>query len=285
MIVARSIKALREARAAMGGSSVGFVPTMGYLHEGHLSLVDEARRRADAVVASIFVNPLQFGPEEDLDRYPRDEQGDIEKLRRRGVALLFMPSLEELYPAGFVTQVRVGGSLGRRLCGATRPGHFDGVATVVTRLFGLIRPQLAVFGSKDYQQLQIIRRLSADLALAAEIVGAPTVREPDGLAMSSRNANLSPEERREALALQRALKAGRAMIEQGERHPARVSEQMQAVLAAPAAVVPVYAEALDAVNLEPLTSLRGEILLAVAAHVGCTRLIDNTTVLVDEKQR
>ncbi len=280
MIVARRVVELRRARAEIEGRTVAFVPTMGFLHAGHLSLVREASLRADHVVASIFVNPLQFGPGEDLDHYPRDEESDLEKLRGAGVHITFLPTEAELYPAGFATRVHVEGSLAERLCGAARPGHFDGVATVVTRLFGLVRPHVAVFGEKDYQQLSIVRRISEDLALGPEIVGAPIVREPDGLAMSSRNAYLSDSGRGDALALQRSLRSGREAIEQGERSAAAIVAGMSRVLSEPATVEPDYVELLRESDLTPFGAdpIRGRVLLAVAAHIGETRLIDNCVV-------
>ncbi|MAE69329.1 MAG: pantoate--beta-alanine ligase [Gemmatimonadetes bacterium] len=280
MIVARGVAELRRARAEIEGESVAFVPTMGFLHAGHLSLVRAAVDRADHVIVSIFVNPLQFGSGEDLARYPRDEESDIEKLRAEGVHTAFLPTVPALYPPGFATRVQVRGPLAERLCGAARPGHFDGVATVVTRLLGLVRPRIAVFGEKDYQQLLIVRRLSEDLSLGVEIVGAPIVREPDGLAMSSRNRYLSESERADALALQRALRSGREAIERGGRSAATAVENMSRVLSEPATVKSDYVELLHEPDLTPFDDdpIRGRVLLAVAAHVGETRLIDNCVV-------
>ncbi len=278
MIVARTIGDLERARAEIEGADVAFVPTMGYLHSGHLSLVRLAGQRCESVVASIFVNPLQFGPGEDLERYPRDEAGDLQKLEREGTDIAFLPEVAELYPSGFATTLRVGGSLTERLCGAARPGHFDGVATVVARLFGLVRPRLAVFGRKDFQQLQVVRRMVADLALGVEIVGAPIVREADGLALSSRNAYLSPEQRAEAPALSRALAAGRRAIETGERSAAAVIHCMLAVLDRAKELRPEYVELVRPNDLAPVDTVQGAVVLALAARVGATRLIDNCEV-------
>jgi pantoate--beta-alanine ligase len=251
---------------------------MGYLHGGHLSLVDLAAELADFVVVSIFVNPLQFGPGEDLDTYPRDERGDLEKLRQREVDLAFLPTPDAFYPPGASTRVRVEGPLTQVLCGATRPGHFDGVATVVTRLFGLVHPTVAVFGEKDYQQLQIVRRVTEDLGLGVRIVGGSIIREADGLAMSSRNARLNPTERTQALALSRALDEGVATISRGERLSDAVRGAMYSVLEAAPGVSPVYAEVLRASDLAPGLRLERDVLLAVAARVGKTRLIDNRVI-------
>ncbi len=284
MRVVRNVPDLVSARKEMGAQRIGFVPTMGFLHEGHLSLVDLAAKLANRVVVSIFVNPLQFGPGEDLETYPRDERGDLEKLRRRGVDLAFVPSAEEFYPPGAATRVHVEGPLTQRLCGATRPGHFDGVATVVTRLFSLVRPTVAVFGQKDFQQLQIVRRVNEDLGLGVHIVGGPIVREPSGLAMSSRNARLSPEEKTQALALTRALDEGANAIVRGERRAEMVRMAMSRILEESPGISPVYADVLRASDLAVVPQLEGEVLLAVAARVGVTRLIDNRVVTIEQSQ-
>ncbi|MGH9443234.1 MAG: pantoate--beta-alanine ligase, partial [Thermoanaerobaculia bacterium] len=211
------------------GARLGLVPTMGALHEGHRVLMREARRRAGVVAVTLFVNPTQFGPNEDLGRYPRDLEGDLAKCAAEGVALVFAPDVREMYPAGERTRVSVGG-LTAHLCGASRPGHFDGVATIVTKLFALAGPCTAVFGQKDYQQLQVIRRLARDLFLPIEIVGHPTVREPDGLALSSRNAFLSVEERARALAIPRALASAARTFHEGERGAAALTEPVKRAL-------------------------------------------------------
>ena len=248
------------------GLRVGFVPTMGFLHEGHLSLMRIARERCDKLVVSIYVNPLQFGPNEDLDTYPRDEQGDSEKCESVGVDALFLPT--ELYPPGHRTRVVVSG-LTDVLCGATRPGHFEGVTTVVARLFGLVQPHVAVFGEKDYQQLAVIRRMTADLALPVDVVGGPLVRDSDGLALSSRNAYLSTEERRRALSLRRAL----------DHIAASSSSSVEQRVAEAQELLEVdeldYLEVLDAESLEPLEAFNRPARAFVAARVGRTRLIDN----------
>lgn len=279
MEIARTIAAMRAARAALAGS-VGFVPTMGYLHQGHLSLVRRARAENNAVVVSIFVNPTQFGPREDYDRYPRDEERDLGLLRQEGVDVVFIPSVPEMYPQGFDTWVEVSGPLTQRLEGASRPGHFRGVATVVAKLFHQVQPQRAYFGEKDYQQLLIIRRMVRDLDMPIDIVACPTVREPDGLARSSRNAYLTPEERRHAARLPAALRHGLQLIEEGERDPRRVVAAVEGELAAQVGWQPQYVEILDAHELTPLDRLRGEVVLAAAVYVGQTRLIDNVRIVV-----
>lgn len=251
------------------GERVGFVPTMGFLHAGHTSLMDLARPRCDWLVASIYVNPLQFGPNEDLDRYPRDPVGDAEKCAAHGVDVLFMPP--ELYAADHSTTVRVGG-LQEVLCGAKRPGHFDGVTTVVARLFGLVQPNLAVFGEKDFQQLAVIRRMVRDLAMGVEVIGGPLVRDADGLALSSRNAYLSPEQRRRALSLSRALRAMAAAAAAGEDQPGPLLERGAALLEVDALD---YLELRDPDTLQPWTGGPGPARAFVAARLGATRLIDN----------
>jgi pantoate--beta-alanine ligase len=259
------------------GDRVGFVPTMGALHAGHLALADEARRRAAFVVASIFVNPTQFGPNEDLSRYPRDLEGDLSKLASRGVAAVFAPEPGELYPAGEDTRIRVG-KLAEPLCGRSRPGHFEGVATVVTKLFGLVGPSVAVFGKKDYQQLQIIRRVARDLFLPVEIVPVLTVREPDGLAMSSRNAYLSADERTRARALAAGLDAAVRAFEAGERAARELENSARAPVERAATSVE-YVEIRDADSLASIDDRVGaQAVLAIACRVGSTRLIDNVVL-------
>jgi pantoate--beta-alanine ligase len=275
LTVADSIR-LRRAIAGWRseGSLIGFVPTMGALHEGHLSLVRLARQRAERVVASVFVNPTQFGPGEDLARYPRDPEGDARVLADAGCDLLFLPGVETLYPPGHATFVEpAGAALG--LEGERRPGHFRGVATVVTQLFALVQPDLAVFGEKDAQQLAVVRQLVRDLHLAVEVLAAPTVREADGLAMSSRNAFLSADERRAAPVLYRALRAGEALVASGERRAAAVVERIHAVLAEEPLLTVEYVAAVDAASFQPVVTLEGSVVLPVAARLGATRLIDN----------
>jgi pantoate--beta-alanine ligase len=259
---------------ARGDGSVALVPTMGALHEGHRSLIRAARSRADHVVVSIFVNPLQFGPGEDFSRYPRTFDADLDVCRAEGVDVVFAPAAEDMYHPD--RQVSLSsGEMGRIVEGAVRPGHFDGMLTVVLKLFNLVRPDLAVFGQKDAQQLALIRRMVADLDVPVDILGAPTVREPDGLALSSRNRYLSASDRQAALALSRALRAGQA-----ETAPSRVRAAARAVLDAAGPGVDVdYLVLVDpATFVEVQESYRGEAVLAVAARVGTTRLIDNVTV-------
>ena len=265
---------LTEARAR--GARVGLVPTMGALHNGHLALVTEAKQRASFVVATIFVNPTQFGPKEDFAKYPRDLSGDAEKLQRASADLLFAPEPSEVYPEGFQTHVEVEQvSLG--LCGELRPGHFRGVATVVAKLLLMARPEVAVFGEKDYQQLCVIRALNRDLDIDAEIVGFPTVREPDGLAMSSRNAYLSPAEYQRALSLSRGLGWAVRAAAEGERDAARLVSGARALIA-PQVDELQYLELREEDTLCPLVRLDGPARLLVAAKVGGTRLLDNVPV-------
>jgi len=249
---------------------------MGALHEGHLSLVRAARDRCETVVLSIFVNPLQFGPHEDLARYPRSEEADLTAAENEKVDIVFLPSVAEMYPEGRSTVVHVGG-IARRFEGAARPGHFEGVATVVAKLFGVVQPDVAFFGEKDAQQLAVVRSLVADLSMSVEIVACPTVRESDGLAMSSRNAYLSPEDRPRATALWHALKAGAATLREG-RTPAEAETEMRAILEAGADHVD-YAAVVDPDTFLAPTPGRPQLLI-VAARVGGTRLIDN--LLVEE---
>lgn len=256
------------------GKRIGLVPTMGYLHEGHLSLVRIAQEKADVCVVSIFVNPLQFGPNEDLDRYPRDESGDRSKLESEDVAALYMPTLESMYGPRFQTSVKLA-EVTQELCGQGRPGHFEGVTTVVTKLFNAVRPDVAVFGEKDYQQLATIRQMVEDLDWGIEIVGGPIVREKDGLAMSSRNKYLSADERQAALVLSRALEEARRALRGGERDAGAIIDRVCSVLAAEPLLQMEYAEVVDAETVRPVQTIEGPARLALAAHVGKTRLIDN----------
>jgi len=265
-------RALDKERAS--GRQVGLVPTMGALHAGHLALVERARAECDVVVVTVFVNPLQFGPGEDLATYPRDEAGDIEAARRAGVDHVFLPPVEEMYPGPVLTSVRVSG-LADGLEGASRAGHFEGVATVVAKLFAAVGRCRAYFGEKDYQQLLVVRRLAADLSFPVEVVGCETVREGDGLALSSRNARLTPEERAAAPVLYRALQAGRSAIGAGERRSRRVAAVMAEVVGAEPLARLDYAAAVDASDLTGPAVLAGDVRLLVAARIGSTRLIDN----------
>lgn len=271
-------------RALAGAGRIGLVPTMGALHGGHRSLMRLARERADTVVVSIFVNPLQFGPNEDLDRYPRDLPGDTALCGQEGVDVVFAPDTAAMYPLAQMVTVDAG-AMGERLEGASRPGHFTGVLTVVTKLFNLVRPDFAVFGAKDAQQIALVRRLVADLNLPVEIVGAPTLRDPDGLASSSRNVFLDTAQRTSALALSRALRAGAAAAPGGAE---AVREAARAVLDEAAGATPAveldYLALVDpATFAEAPADHRGEAVLAVAARVGTTRLIDNVSVALAER--
>jgi pantoate--beta-alanine ligase len=255
------------------GSSVGFVPTMGALHEGHLSLVREAKKRSDWVAASIFVNPTQFGPSEDYSRYPRDLDGDVKKLASAGADLVFCPAEDAMYPKGEQTRVRVG-SLAEPLCGAFRKGHFEGVATVVTKLFALTGACVAVFGRKDYQQLCVVRRLVTDLMLPVEVVGHPIVREADGLALSSRNAYLSAADRERALGLSLGLRRAHEAFARGERNPRALEDAAREDVEMSADRID-YVSVVGADDLETLSSVDTRALIAIACHIGKTRLIDN----------
>lgn len=259
-----------------GGGTVAMAPTMGALHDGHMTLVREAKAHADHVVVSIFVNPTQFGPNEDLSAYPRQEEADAALLRAAGVAILWMPTVAEMYPAGFATNIHIAG-VSEGLCGAARPGHFDGVATVVAKLFGQVRPDFALFGEKDYQQLAVIRRLVADLNLRVEVIGVATARAADGLALSSRNAYLSADERAVAVALPRALDAAAHAIESGESVAAALANARAALSAAGFSRID-YVALCDAASLAPLESLDCPARLLAAALLGKTRLIDNIAV-------
>jgi len=256
------------------GRRIAVVPTMGALHEGHLALVRHARARADVVILTIFVNPTQFGPNEDLSRYPRDEAGDLAKARPAGIDLAFCPPAEAMYPPGAQTFVEVR-ELQQPLCGASRPGHFAGVATIVSKLFHITQPHLAVFGQKDYQQLAIIRRMVRDLDFGIEIEGVPIVREPDGLALSSRNAYLSKEQRVAALSLSRGLAAAEAKVNAGERSAAAIVAAARAPIEAEALARIDYVELRDADDLTTIDRVERRAVLALAVFVGTTRLIDN----------
>jgi pantoate--beta-alanine ligase len=273
------VRARRE-EIARRGLRLAFVPTMGALHDGHLALVRRARELADEVWASVFVNPTQFAPGEDFEAYPRDLEGDRQRLEDEGVALLFAPATREIYRQPALVTIDLP-ELTAPLCGAHRPGHFAGVALVVAKLFNIVQPHVAVFGAKDYQQATVIRRLVEDLSFPVTIEVVPTVRESDGLAMSSRNAYLSPEERRAATVLQRALQAGGAALAAGERR----GDALQNLLAAEVAREPLarlqYAAAVDPVTLRPLERVAGKVLLALAVFVGTTRLIDNLVAEVE----
>ncbi|MBP7634263.1 pantoate--beta-alanine ligase [Candidatus Ozemobacteraceae bacterium] len=283
---ARTIPELKAALAARKKSGpVGFVPTMGALHAGHVSLVERARAGCATVVVSIYVNPTQFGPTEDLSKYPRDLEGDIAKLAAAGCDVVFFPDDATMYPASEMTRVTVNGSITEGLCGASRPGHFTGVATVVLKLLNLVKPDRAYFGEKDAQQLRVIRRMAADLFLETEIVGCPIVREADGLAMSSRNVYLTAKERKIAPEIYRILCDAKSLIESGERDPDKVEEFMARRVAALRVAELDYASAVDGTTLAKPKKLAGDVLLLVAARFGRARLIDNMQVTVPEAKR
>jgi len=272
----RTIPEVREALAParLSGRSIGLVPTMGALHEGHLSLLRRARADNDVVVMSLFVNPTQFNDAGDLDAYPRDEARDLELAAREGVDYVFAPAADQLYPPGFSTTVSVAG-VTEPLEGAHRGrGHFDGVTTVVTKLFNIVAPDAAYFGQKDAQQAIVIRRLVADLDMPVRIEVCPTVREPDGLALSSRNAHLSPPDRQRAAALHRALERARSAAASGERDPNALAQAARSLLREQG-IAPEYFELVDADTLAPAAQINGNVLAVVAARVGTTRLIDN----------
>lgn len=272
MDVVATIADCRQARGRFGG--LGFVPTMGFLHEGHLSLVRRAREECGAVAVSIFVNPTQFAPNEDFSRYPRDMERDLALLRDAGCDVVFTPGVAEMYPPGSVTSVEVS-AVTDTLEGAVRPGHFRGVATVVAKLFNIVQPTRAYFGQKDAQQCVVIRRMARDLDMPLEVVVCPTVREPDGLAMSSRNVYLQPDERRAATVLSRALDAAAAAHRAGERDAGRLRAAMDALLAAEPLAEPEYVSVADPETLAELETVHGGALLSLAVRFGRTRLIDN----------
>jgi len=276
MRVVKTIAEVREARMGMDGS-VGFVPTMGFLHEGHLALVRRARKENRHVVVSVFVNPAQFGPAEDFAEYPRDVERDLRLLREEGTDLVFVPSTGEMYPDGGSTWVIVEG-VTERLEGASRPDFFRGVATVVTKLFNIVQPHKAYFGRKDAQQLLTIKKMVADLNMGLEIVPVETVREPDGLAMSSRNAYLSPDERKAALVLYKALTLARDLRLQGEQDAERLRAEMTALISAEPLASIDYVSVADADTLEELETVDRPALVSMAVRIGKTRLIDNITL-------
>ena len=275
MLIYGQIEQVREAVKAWKkeGKSVGFVPTMGYLHEGHKSLIDAARRENDKVVVSIFVNPMQFGPAEDLDSYPRDLNRDAKLCEDAGVDIIFHPEPEEMYADGFCSYVDMNG-LTTELCGKTRPIHFRGVQTVVLKLFHIVTPDRAYFGQKDAQQLAVIKRMVKDLNVDTEIIGCPIIREEDGLAKSSRNTYLSAEERKAALCLSRAVKTGQEAICKGIKAEEILSKMRAVIEAEPLAKID-YVSMVDALDMQPVESVEKDVLVAMAVYIGKTRLIDN----------
>jgi pantoate--beta-alanine ligase len=259
------------------GKKIGCVPTMGFLHEGHISLMQKAREVSDVVVISIFVNPTQFGPSEDLERYPRDLEGDLKKAEEAGVDYVYFPSNVEMYPEGYQTYITVE-DVSQGLCGASRPAHFRGVATVVAKLFNIMKPHMAFFGEKDYQQLKVIERMTKDLNFDMEIVGLPTIREPDGMALSSRNAYLSDSEREQALSLSRALEHARSLAANGERRVPVLVEEAKEIINNAQGVKIDYLEIRDGQTLEEIHEIKGPARMLVAAYVGKARLIDNMSI-------
>ena len=280
MIIAITIAQVRAQVAAWKkeGLTVGLVPTMGYLHEGHASLVDEAVRQCDRVVASDFVNPTQFGPNEDLEAYPRDFDRDCALLEEHGCAMVFHPAVEEMYAPGAATYVEILSDMPKQLCGKTRPIHFRGVCTVVSKLFNIVTPDKAFFGQKDAQQLAIIRQMVRDLSYGIEIVGCPIVREADGLAKSSRNTYLSEAERQAALVLSESVFLGQKMVAEGETDANKIVAAMtEHIQAQPLAKID-YVSAVDGVTMDPVDRIAGTVLVAMAVYIGKTRLIDNFIV-------
>ena len=280
MIIATTIAQVRAQVAAWKeeGLTVGLVPTMGYLHEGHASLVDEAVRQCDRVVASDFVNPTQFGPNEDLEAYPRDFDRDCALLEEHGCAMVFHPAVEEMYAPGAATYVEILSDMPKQRCGKTRPIHFRGVCTVVSKLFNIVTPDKAFFGQKDAQQLAIIRQMVRDLSYGIEIVGCPIVREADGLAKSSRNTYLSETERQAALVLSESVFLGQKMVAEGETDANKIVTAMtEHIQAQPLAKID-YVSAVDGVTMDPVDRIAGTVLVAMAVYIGKTRLIDNFIV-------
>ena len=259
---------------------IAFVPTMGYLHEGHLELMKVGRANADSLIISIFVNPAQFGQNEDIDTYPRDIEGDSKKAKDVGVDILFSPDAEEIYPGGYQTKIKVA-ELDQYLCGISRPGHFDGVATIVTKLFNIVKPHMAIFGEKDMQQFQIVKRMVRDLNMDIEIVGVPIFREPDGLALSSRNSYLSPEERIAALCLKDALDIAKSMVISGERKTSKILDAITEYIAGHPFTKIDYISICDSETLHDVDVIADNpVLLALAVFIGKTRLIDNALIAV-----
>lgn len=277
-----AVQEMQERSDALraAGQTIALVPTMGFLHEGHLELMRVGKQHTNRLIISIFVNPTQFGQGEDLDRYPRDMDGDLQKARDVGVDIVFMPSAKEMYPHGFQTRVQVE-DLPLHLCGLSRPGHFDGVATVVAKLFNITKPHMAVFGQKDYQQLAVISRMVMDLNMDIQILGVPTVREPDGLAMSSRNSYLRPEERMSALCLKRSIDLAGELFHGGEVRAEAIIEAVRSLVLSHPFTEIDYVALCDPVTLEHVDLLDGETLLALAVRVGKTRLIDNCLLRKD----
>ncbi len=283
MEIIKKIKEMqkRAEELRLKGKKIGFVPTMGALHEGHLTLMRETRKKCDILIVSIFVNPIQFGPKEDFREYPRDFEGDRKKCENEGVDIIFYPDVNEMYPENFSTYVEVE-KLSEHLCGKFRPGHFKGVTTVVMKLFNIVKPHIVAFGWKDAQQLLIIKRMIRDLNMDIEILPVETVREEDGLAMSSRNMYLNEKERKEAPLLYKSLLLAKELIEKGERNSLNIINKMQEFIENNSENIRIqYIEIVDTENLQPLKEIKGEILIGIAAYLGKARLIDNIRIKID----
>jgi len=276
MEVIKTIKEMNEfsSQARGAGRTIAFVPTMGFFHEGHLSLMREGRRRGDLLIVSLFVNPTQFAPHEDLKNYPRNFERDRQMAEEVGTDILFAPEADEMYPPDHQTHVLVE-KVTRNLCGRSRPTHFQGVATVVMMLFEIVMPHVTLFGEKDYQQLVTIRQMVRDLHMNVEVVGMPTVREPDGLAMSSRNTTLLPDERKAALSLYRSLQRAKELLQKGEERAGRILDEMNGILQSEPLVRMDYVQICDALTLQDVDRIEGDVVVALAAYLGKTRLIDN----------
>jgi pantoate--beta-alanine ligase len=280
MRIIKTVKEIQEAAESLRreGKKIGLVPTMGYLHEGHLSLVKMARGLTDVVVVSIFVNPAQFGPKEDFSKYPRDLQRDVKLLEKEHTDIVFFPEDKDMYPEGYSTNIQVKG-LEDYLCGKTRAGHFVGVATVVAKLLNIVKPHLAVFGQKDYQQMRVIQKMVKDLNMDIEIIPHPTLREKDGLAMSSRNTYLSPTEREKALLIYRAIKKVEEIFKEGQREAPALKEEAKRVLSSKNGIDIEYISICNTDTLEEVDQIKDKALLAIACRIGRTRLIDNTILM------
>lgn len=277
-IIYRPIKMQKIADAIhRNDKTIGFVPTMGYLHEGHLDLVRIAKKKSDVVVVSIFVNPIQFGPKEDLSQYPRNFKRDETLLEKQGVDYIFCPTAKSMYNKNYATYIDVP-TLSDKLCGKSRPGHFKGVTTVVAKLFNIVKPDISVFGQKDAQQARIIRQMAQDLNFPTKIIIAPTTREKDGLAMSSRNIYLTPEQRKQATVLNHALQHAKKMIKDGEKNAHKIIALMEELISSMPEANIDYIEIVDAENLQPVKEIKGKILIALAVKFGKARLIDNIIV-------
>ena len=282
MKIINSVSEMQQwvASSQVAGKTITFVPTMGFLHQGHLSLLEEGRKQGDLLVLSVFVNPTQFGQGEDFEDYPRDLQQDSELAQQAGVDIIFAPTAAEMYPQGYATYVDVEG-ITETLCGASRPGHFRGVCTVVSKLFNIVQPQLAIFGNKDFQQLTVIRRMTLDMNLSVKILGLPIFREPDGLAMSSRNVYLSADQRRQALVLSQSLTKAKRLIDSGETNSASILSQLQDRISKQPDARIDYLQICHQLTLEKQIQVDADSVLLLAVYIGKTRLIDNSLLVPD----